>query len=153
MAKELAYSVSNTPCHAACTSAPSSSHRFIRWERTATQIETPICTRRTTHSSSDNNIRAAHWADHQWKVEWLDNTTRLRTFIPNIGTHPPGHFRSCLYKWGMASSAPCEFGAEERTVDHVVLQCPIHRSPHGLHGLTVLDDETIEWLLNTCPDI
>jgi len=25
--------------------------------------------------------------------------------------------------------------------------------PHGLHGLTVLDDETIEWLLNTCPEI
>jgi len=23
----------------------------------------------------------------------------------------------------------------------------------GLHGLTVLDDETIEWLLNTCPEI
>jgi len=38
-------------------------------------------------------------------------------------------------------------------VDHVVLQCPIQRPPHGLHGLTVLDDETIEWLLNTCPEI
>jgi len=40
-------------------------------------------------------------------------------------------------------------GAADQTVDHVVLQCPIHRSPHGLHGLTVLDDETIDWLLNT----
>jgi len=64
-----------------------------------------------------------------------------------------GRFRSCLYKWAMASSAACEFGAEERTFDHVVLQCPNHRSPHGLHVLTVLDDETIEWLLNTCPEI
>jgi len=61
--------------------------------------------------------------------------------------------RSYLYKWGMASSATCECGAEEQTVDHVVLQCPIHRPPHGLHGLTVLDNETIEWLLNTCPEI
>ena len=26
-------------------------------------------------------------------------------------------------------------------------------SPHGLHGLTVLADETTEWLLNTCPEI
>jgi len=26
-------------------------------------------------------------------------------------------------------------------------------TPHGLHGLTVLDDETIEWLFNTCPEI
>jgi len=32
-------------------------------------------------------------------------------------------------------------------------QCPIHRPPHGLHGLTVLDDETTEWLFNTCPKI
>jgi len=47
----------------------------------------------------------------------------------------------------MASSAASEFSAEEQTIDHVVLQCTIHRAPHGLHGLTVLDDETIEWLL------
>jgi len=63
------------------------------------------------------------------------------------------HFHSCLYKWGMASSAACECGAEEQTVDHVVLQCPINRPSHGLHRLTVLDDETIEWLPSTCPDI
>jgi len=53
----------------------------------------------------------------------------------------------------MASSAACECGAEEQTVDPVVLHCPIHRPPHGLHGLAVLDDETIEWLLNTCLEI
>jgi len=53
----------------------------------------------------------------------------------------------------MASSAACECGAEEQTVDHVVLQCPIHRLHHGLHGLTVLDDETVEWLFNTCHEI
>ena len=64
-----------------------------------------------------------------------------------------GRFRSCLCIWGMASSVACECGAEEQTVDHVVLQCPIHRPPHGLHGLMVLDDKTIEWLLNTCPEI
>ena len=54
-------------------------------------------------------------------------------------------------KWGMASSAACGCGEEPQTVDHVVLQCPIHLPPHWLHGLTVLDDETTEWLLNTCP--
>ena len=88
---------------------------------------------------------------------------RLRTFIPDTGTHPPGmtfpriawvrlnrlrtgvgRFRSCLCKWGMSSSAACECGAEEQTVDHVVLQCPIHRPPHELHGLTVLN----QWFLN-----
>jgi len=30
---------------------------------------------------------------------------------------------------------------------------PIHRPPYGVHGLTVLDDETIEWLLSTWPEI
>jgi len=70
---------------------------------------------------------------------------RLRTGV--------GLLRSCLYKWDMASSAACECGAEEQSVDHVVLHCPIHQPPHGLHGLAVLDNETIEWLLNTCPKI
>ena len=70
---------------------------------------------------------------------------RLRTGV--------GRFRSYLYKWRVASSAACECGAEEQIVDHVVLQCPIHRPPHGLYGLTVLDHETTEWLLNTCPEI
>jgi len=63
-----------------------------------------------------------------------------------------GRFRSCLYKWGMASSAACECGTGQ-TVSHVVLQCPIRRLPYGLHGMTVLDDATNEWLLNTCPEI
>jgi len=122
--------------------------------------------------SDNNNIRAVQWADHQWNVEWPDKPTRLRTSIPDTSSHAPGmtlprrawvrlnrlrtgvgRFRSCLYKLCMASSAACERGAEERTVDHVVLQCLIHRLPHTLHGLTVLGDETPEWLLNTCPEI
>jgi len=52
----------------------------------------------------------------------------------------------------MASPAACAYGAEEQTVDHVVLHCPIHRLPPGVQGLTVLDNETIEWLLKTCPE-
>jgi len=66
--------------------------------------------------------------------------TRLRTFIADTGTHPTGmtlprtawvwlnrlrtgvgRFRSCFYKWDMASSAACECDAEEQTVDQVVL--------------------------------
>jgi len=114
-------------------------------------------------SCDNNNMHVAHWADHQWNAEWADNPTRLCIFIPDTGTHPPGmtlprrawvrlnclrtgvrRFHSCLYKLGVASSA---------TVVHVVLRCPIHRTPHGLHGLTVLDDDTIEWLLNIYPEI
>jgi len=53
-----------------------------------------------------------------------------------------------LAQMGMAPSATCECDAEEQTVDHVG-QC--NEIPHGLYGLTVPDDETIESLLNTCP--
>jgi len=85
----------------------------------------------------------------------LQNTTRFRTFIPNISTHPPemkswvrlnrlctrvGRFRTCSHIWGMALSAACEIGAEEQTIDYVDPECPIHRHHYGLHGLTVLDD-------------
>ena len=75
----------------------------------------------------------------------LVRLNRLRTGV--------GRFRSSLYKWCVVFSAACECGAEEQTVNHVVLKCPIQWPPHELHGLTVLDDETIEWLLNTCPEI
>ena len=51
--------------------------------------------------------------------DWV-RLNRLRTGV--------GRFRSCLYKWGMTSSAACECGADH-TVDHVVLHCPIHRPP------------------------
>jgi len=39
-------------------------------------------------SSENNNICATQWADHQWNVEWADNPTRLRIFIPDTGIHP-----------------------------------------------------------------
>jgi len=101
-------------------------------------------------SFSDNNIiRAAQWVDYQWNMEWTYNPTRLHNLIPDTELHPPwndlprrawvrlnhlctgvGSFRSCLYKWSMAPSATCECCAEEQTVNHVVLRCPIHRPPH-----------------------
>ena len=63
----------------------------------------------------------------------------------------PGHLLHAALT--MASLTACECGAEEQTVDHVVLQCPIRRPPHGLHSLADLDDETIDWLLNTCVEM
>jgi len=80
----------------------------------------------------------------------LPSTTRARLNHLRTGV---GCSRSCLHKWSMASSAACVCGAEAETSEHDVLRCPIHRPPYELHGLTVLDDETMEWLLNTCPDI
>ena len=109
------HTISRTPCHGGWTPAPLSARPSIGCSCTAHQIETPICTRRTTHQF--------FW-QHTCGAVWADNPTRLRTSIPDTGTHTPGmtvprrtwvrlnrlrtgvgRFRSCLYKWGMASSA------------------------------------------------
>jgi len=39
-----------------------------------------------------------------------------------------GCFRSSLYKWGIASSAACEYSAEEQTVYHIILKCSSNTS-------------------------
>jgi len=54
----------------------------------ASQIETPVFTSRTTthHFIGQQQHSAAHWEDHQWNAEWLDNPTRLHIFIPD--TYP-----------------------------------------------------------------
>jgi len=44
-------------------------------------------------------------------------------------------------------------GTEKLTGHHAVLHCTIHRLPHGMDGLIAANDETIERLLNTCPEI
>jgi len=66
-----------------------------------------------------------------------------------------GRFRSCLAytNWIWPPSATCECGAEEQTVDHDPSLSSIQWPSYGTHGLTVLDDETIEWLLSTCPEV
>jgi len=49
----------------------------------------------------------------------------------------------------MVPCVACECVTEEQTVDHVVLHNLIQSTPRRAYGLTILDDETIEWLLNT----
>jgi len=125
--------------HSALICPSSANARRLKWRHPFVSAAQQLI------SLSDNNICAAQWADHQWNAEWADSPTRPRIFIPDTGKYPTvatlqrrawvrlnrlrtgvGRFRSCLYKLGMAFSAACECGAEEQTVDHVVLQCPIH---------------------------
>jgi len=40
--------------------------------------------------ADDNNRSVTLWADQRWNAEWLENTTRLHTFIHDIGTPLPG---------------------------------------------------------------
>jgi len=94
---------------------------------------------------NDDNGDAAPWADQRWNAERLENTTRLRTFIPDVANPPPEMtlprtawiplnrlrtgvrgLRSSLRKWAMAPSAACECGTDEQIVDHVIRHCPIH---------------------------
>ena len=141
----------------------------LGWECTASQIETPICTGRTTAhhfiwqhqkcgalggSPMECGVVGQHYETPYFhprhRPSWNDREQHGSGLTASASV---GRFRSYLYKWGMASSGACECGAEEQTVDHIVLHCPPHRPPHGLHSLTVLDDETVEWLLNTCPEV
>jgi len=147
------------PCYGSWTPAPFSAHLSIEWECTASQIETPICIAAQQLSSSpddnNNNRSAVFWADQGWYAEWLENTTMLRTSYshPDVSTHSGEitlprtvwvllnrlrtgvvRFRSCLHKWDMTPSAACECGVVDQTIGHVILHCPTHRPPHGLHG-------------------
>ena len=122
--------------------------------------------------SSHLDTNAAQWADHTWSADWQSSSTRLHAFVPDASTKPAGmtlprpswvrlnrlrtgvgRYRSNMHKWGLADSAACDCGADEQTADHIILDCPIYRAPSGIQGLKNLDEETITWLLKSCPDI
>jgi len=161
--------VSSTPCHEACghllhsLTCPSSGNA----QHLKSRHPSVSAAQQLNSLSDKSNRSAALLADHQRNTKWLENTTRLHTF--NTGTHHlgmplprtvwvwlncfligVGRFRSFSHKCVMAPSATFECDAEEQTVDHILLQCPIHRPSLGLLGLTFLDDETIDWLHSTC---
>ena len=48
-----------------------------------------------------------------------------------------GRFGSSMYKWGLASSANCEYGASEQTADHIILTCPMYQASREIMVLTV----------------
>ena len=101
-------------------------------------------------------IRASKWTNHKWKMEYCENASRLRAFVPRTSARPVGmglpqaawvklnclwigvgQFHSSMHKWGLAPSPNCECGASEQIADHVLTACPIHQTT-----LMVLDDET-----------
>jgi len=70
--------------HSALTCPPSANARHLKSRHPFVPSAQQLIS-----SSDNNNICAAHWADHRWNAEWLDNFTRLHTFIPDTSTHPP----------------------------------------------------------------
>ena len=143
--------LSSTPCHGARTPASLSAHLSIECKCMA-PIETPICTRRTTTHQLIWQQHTCSPLGRSLMECWVGGKPHKTLHFHHRHWHPPpgailpgrawvrlnrlctgvGRFRPCLYKRGLAFSAVCECGAKE-------------------HGLTVLDDEIIEWLLNTCP--
>ena len=84
--------------------------------------------------ASELGTSAARWADHSWSIGWRVGTSRLHSFFDDLDALLPEMrlprpawvrlnrlrtrvdlFRSLMHKWGMASTAPCECGAEEQT--------------------------------------
>ena len=117
-------------------------------------------------------IHASEWTNHKWKTEYCEYASRLRAFEPRNGARPVGmglpraawiklnrlrtvvgQFHSSLHIWGLAPLPNCECGASEQTADHILTVCSIHRAPHGVRDLTVLDDETRCWLNNITASI
>jgi len=96
---------------------PRRAHLSIECDYTASQIETPICTRCATTHQFIWQQKSVALGGSPWNAERLNNTTKLRTFIPDVGTYPPGtalprtawvnrlctgvgRFNSCLHKYG-----------------------------------------------------
>ena len=123
-------------------------------------------------SLSKLDIRIKQWTKHKWNADYLESTSRVRTFIPKVSFRPlrmslprtswvrlnrlrtgVGRFHSSMYKWGLAPSPNCECGATEQTADHVISSCLIHHVLRGTRGLQVLDDATRCWLNTTTASI
>ena len=116
-------------------------------------------------------IRASEWTNHKWKTDYCENAFRLRAFVPGTGARlvdiglsraawvklnrlrtGVGRFHLSMHKWVLllhriASVAP------QSKPQTCTTACPIHRVPHGVRGLTVLDDETRCWVNNITASI
>ena len=101
----------------------------------------------------EKRYKTPHFHPRHWHPPSRNGATKNRVGLDKTFSPLISHFSAaaCTNRV-MTLSAACECGAKEQTIDHV-LHCPIHQPSHGLHSLTVLDDETIKWLLNTCPEI
>ena len=75
-------------------------------------------------------IRAFEWTNHKWKLEYFENASRLRAFVPRTGARPVwmglpraawvklnrlrtgvGRFHSSMHKWGLTVSPNCKCSA------------------------------------------
>ena len=156
-------------------SPPSQDHQPRTKAISAFEVKAPFCARCQSLLLTKLNqldIRAADWVKHARSSEWNNCNSRLHHFICNTNTPPPGRhlprrfwvrlnhlhtgvgrFRSFLHNWGVDPSAACDCGPENQTAEHILAHCTLFSPPHGITGLVLLDDDTITWLHESCPDI
>jgi len=144
---------------------PLARHPTSQWECMASQMETPNvpAAQQLISLSDDNDRNAALWADHGWNMDRLESTTGHRTFTPypspqnspannSVGRAPVCTNGALLLLWLMSvakkiillTMLSCNFQSIDLPMDCTLL---------AWLGLTVLGDDTIDWLLNTCAEI
>ena len=121
---------------------------------------------------AEQDVTPNLWHDHRWNSEWQNSPYLLHNYIKDVSNNPSGTklqrpawvklnkprtgvglFRTTMHKWGMASSPTCVCGAKEQSADHIITSCPTHHPPHGALGILHLDDPTVAWLNEKCPNI
>ena len=114
-------------------------------------------------SSDDNNRSVSLLVDHRWNADRLESTTRLRTFTPcpppwnspaknSVGPSPVCTNGTWLLLWVVSGAKKIKpltmLSSNFQSID-----LPMDCTLRARLGLTVLGEKTIDWLLNTCPDI
>ena len=98
--------------------------------KSKTNLTTTTTVRNLLNNLTGLGIRASEWTNHKWNVEYSENTSRLRAFIPNTSARLVGislprtawvklnrlrtgvrRFHSSMHKWGLVPSPNCECGA------------------------------------------
>ena len=117
--------------------------------------------RKLSSELSEIGIRVAQWTNYIWRTEYSKSTSVLCVYIYRASTRlleiglartfwvklnrlrtGVGRFDLSVYKGGLAPSVNCDCGATEQTANHIISACLIHRTPRGMAGLTVWDDDT-----------
>ena len=172
---QWSHTISRTPCHGVWTPAPLSAHPSIWWSCTAPQIETPICTRRTTThqcfwQQQQHTCGAVGGQPH--KTPHFISRHRYPTPLESPSQEQLGSGLTASAPLSDVSAPACTNGVcpPLRSVSVAQINRPSTMLSSNVQSIDLPtawrfewsnrwdneatdDDETTEWLLTTCPDI
>jgi len=137
--------------HSALTCLPSGNSRHLK-----SRHPFVLAAQQLISTSDDTSRSAVLCADHRWNAEsWRALQDSVLSSPPRppgmaqprtaIASDPMSDISLLLVQMGLWSPLRLVSVAQKiKPSNIVVFQCPIHRPPHGLHGLAVLDEETID---------